>query len=64
MNYVCVVDSSLPPYAAPLARECVATVLVPSQGPTVADLATASWVNFVGGVVVVVVVWIAWAIRP
>lgn len=33
MNYVCVIDSSLPPYAAPLARECVATALVPREAP-------------------------------
>lgn len=34
MNAVCVIDSSLPPYAAPLAHECVATVLVPQESAT------------------------------
>lgn len=28
METICIIDASLPPYAAPLARECVATVLV------------------------------------
>ena len=47
MNAICVIDSSLPPYAAPLAHECVATVLVPP-----ASSAEASWGQFVLGVAV------------
>lgn len=40
MNYICVIDSSLPPYAAPLTRECVATVLVPAPLSVVPESVT------------------------
>lgn len=63
MNAVCVIDSSLPPYAAPLAHECVAMVLVPQESPIVAGLTGGAVVAVALLVVLMVSKALAWLAR-
>lgn len=65
MERICVVDTSLPPYAAPLAHECVATIMVAPDVAGVPELLQALALTLKAqlAVLAVLAIVIAWVVR-